>query len=193
MFSNKNISLKFFSIVKKLLMENVKYFYVVAIISLIFWSCAPLKSGGGKSGDKGKAYNEDLSVYRPRYESPKSEDMELGELNATKQKVTPAYDVTSKINTLLDSAAYRNRENKTYSGFTIQIYSGNSREAAVQAKENVYKLMPNSSPEISYIQPNYRVKIGKFIERLEAQRYYMEIRQDFPNATIIPEKISMER
>lgn len=176
---------------KKLIMRSIYLVKVVILASIIFWSCAPAKSG--RTSDKGKIYQEDLSVHRPKYELIKPLEGDNLKDEANKANVKPLNDVTLKANALMDSIAARNKENKYFSGYTVQVYAGNSRDAAVQAKERIYRSLPNSEPEISYIQPNYRVKVGKFIERLEAQRFFMEIKSDFPNAIIIPEKISIEK
>jgi hypothetical protein len=190
MSDNKFSHIKLIFVSKKQFMESLKYLYLGGFAAFLFWSCAPASTT--KSSDKGRNYHEDLSVHRPDFEVKGSENLSESTYEKPKQNVIPKNDVTAKINAIMDSVAVKNKENKYFNGYTIQIYAGNSREAAVQAKESVYRLLPNSSPKISYIQPNYRVKIGQFIERIEAQRYYLDIKQGFPNAIIIPERIEIE-
>jgi len=76
---------------------------------------------------------------------------------------------------------------KTY--YTIQIYSepGNSggfpgsREVKAKFEEEFY----GWSSEISFEIPNYKVRVGKFATRLEADKNLMEIKKKYPNAFII--------
>ena len=57
----------------------------------------------------------------------------------------------------------------------------------MQAK--LMELFVDLDAKVSYRQPNFRVKGGKFISRLEANRVYNEVKKDFPRALLIPERL----
>ena len=42
-----------------------------------------------------------------------------------------------------------------------------------------------------FTQPNYRVKIGQYIDRFQVSEEYQKFKKLFPNAIIIPEKIKI--
>jgi hypothetical protein len=154
-------------------------------------SCA---TGSRVSKGKSATFKDDVSRYRPAF------DFEAGDVTGNDVKAdlkrpaaTPVNDVTYKLNNLLDSMQIRTSEQRLIQGYTVQVYSGNSREAANEAKSLVYKIFPESRPETTYVQPNYKVKVGKYLNRVEAQKIYARLKNDFPGAMVIPEKISLSR
>lgn len=76
------------------------------------------------------------------------------------------------------------KENKLNEGFTIQLYNGDITNANKVIKE--YKeLFSDWGAIIEYQTPNYRVWIGNFATRLEADRVLLKIQKDFPNAFVL--------
>ncbi len=68
----------------------------------------------------------------------------------------------------------------------------NLGEAANEAKSMVYKMLPDSFPQLTYQQPNFKVKVGKFYTRFDAQKTFTEIKREFPRAIVIPERIVID-
>ncbi|CAN5459875.1 hypothetical protein BH23BAC1_BH23BAC1_02610 [soil metagenome] len=170
----------------------IKYFYLVLICLMPFlMSCA---KRGVASKSKPATFKEDISQYRPVFELNEGETaMEEEPFEVGRPAATPVNDITFRLNNLLDSMQVRNSEQRLIQGYTVQVYSGNSREAANEAKSLVYKLFPESRPETTYVQPNYKVKVGKYLNRVEAQKLFAKLKSDFPGALVIPEKISLSR
>ena len=166
----------------------------------LYFSCAgPGQSPqrGGKGGYE-ISYSEDLSSLR------RGEEYKLAEPETTPQRtvgelpprsgagaVTANQDVTHSLESLLAESAERNKEIKSLPGFTIQVYLGTSREAANKAQRQVYMALPEARPGIKFVQPNYRVFVGQFMERMEAQKTYSSLKKEFPNALIIPDRIQI--
>lgn len=167
-------------------MRIVSYFFLYLFIS----GLAGCSSSSSVSKSTKKDYSEDLSSYRVDYNGTEKEKKAMSPENAS--AVKPTHHITSKLDNTLEQIAYNNKEYNTTSGYTILVYSGSSREAAANAKDMVYKILPDSRPQIQYIQPYYKVKVGKFLERLEAQKSYSDLREEFPDAMIIPEKIEIQ-
>lgn len=169
----------------------IKLKYLVLLFSAsVFIACSP-KTTGTKS--KPGTHNEDLSKYRPPSASENVEIVEVEPLIETKPStLVPVNDITYQLNNVLDSMEIKAGD-RTVQGYTIQVYSGNNREAANEAKAMVYKIFPESRPETTYIQPNYKVKVGKFANRMEAQKLYAKLKNDFPGAMVLPEKITLSR
>ena len=134
----------------------------------------------------GTDYNEDLSVHRPKIEQETTPEVEVVE---TSLEVTPVNHQNTVVDSKLQEITSFNRTSNSAQGFTIQVYSGTSREQASQAKAQVYKILPESRPQTRYEQPIYRVRVGQFIDRLEAQNTYAKLLSEFPQAIVIPTRI----
>lgn len=76
------------------------------------------------------------------------------------------------------------KANKLTDGFTIQLYYGDLNKANSVIKEyrNKHSKWPAS---IEYETPNYKVWVGNYHNRLEADRALMEVQQNFPSAFIL--------
>ena len=63
-------------------------------------------------------------------------------------------------------------------GFCIQIYNGQSREEAQRMKYRFMKLFPEiTSVTYKRVNPNWKVTVGKFRTKLEAQKLQKTIKQ----------------
>ncbi len=60
-----------------------------------------------------------------------------------------------------------------FKGYTIQVYMGSSRKAALQAQEKAILFQSMYVPELHYRQPNYMVRLGFFSNKLEAYTVYV--------------------
>lgn len=135
-------------------------------------------------------YQEDLAPLRPA----------LTEITRTSEPGDPviakAIDPTISLKSELDSVSRiivaMNLDQKYVDGYTIQIYSGSEREAAMQARDLALLVNPELKPEVSYHQPSYKVKAGQYTDRLEAHRIFSELKKEFPQAILIPERIVVQ-
>ena len=69
--------------------------------------------------------------------------------------------------------------------------SGTSSEEAKISKGKVYSILSDEKPVLKYEEPSFKVKVGKFYSRLEAQKTFAQLKRKFPNAIIIPERIQL--
>ena len=86
-----------------------------------------------------------------------------------------------------------NDENKGISGYRLQIFfdSGNySGDRATEAKNDFEKKYRDIPAYITWKAPNYRVRVGDFRTRLDAEKYLKRIGRDYPNAWVIKDKIN---
>ena len=137
------------------------------------------------------SYTEDLTVFRP----PVIRN-ELVEVVEEKPVVeipeVPEYDITFKLDSLLDSIAVYNQKQKFIQGYTIQVYTGSSRKVANEVRSEVFNILRGTFPKVTYDLPNYKVKVGKFYHRLEAQRDFATIKERFRNAILVPQQFTIE-
>lgn len=105
----------------------------------------------------------------------------------------------SQVDTLLKAyrnlrmKAMENPDNKAIPGYRIQIYfdsGSNSSDRAKAVKEAFSVLYPEVPAYISWKAPNYRVRVGDFRTRLEAEKAMQLIMIDYPNAWVIRDEIN---
>jgi hypothetical protein len=107
------------------------------------------------------------------------------------QYVDPKYAVNKKLDSVLDSIDRYNTSREFINGFTIQIYAGLKREDALNAKKNLTSSLPELNSEVEYSQPSFRVKVGKYFTRIDAQADYVAVKKYFPTAIVIPDKVAI--
>jgi len=167
------------------------FIYFIVVVWLA--SCASPKNTT-VSSSQGAAYSEDLSIWRPKAETPANNNNTTTNVPDNPKQthyVEPKYAVNKKLDTVLDSIDQFNRSKQFIDGFTIQIYAGLKREDALNAKKNLASSLPDLQSEVVYAQPNFRVKVGKYYTRLDAQRDYVAVKKYFPTAIVIPDKVAI--
>jgi len=79
---------------------------------------------------------------------------------------------------------------ETLNGFRVQIFFGSSRQAAYGAQDKFKQEYPDVPTYISYIEPNFKVQVGDFRTRLEAEKMQKDVSSMFTSLFIIPGKIN---
>lgn len=132
-------------------------------------------------------YDEDISVHRPQLDSVKTVTQEV-----YKEEFIPlSGHIKAELDSIVNISIAQNKESKLVEGFVIQVYNGNSRERANQVWRQMDSNFPDLAAKISYHQPNFRVKAGRFTDRLEAHRIFRQVKEEFPKALLVPERLSM--
>ncbi|MDT7829465.1 SPOR domain-containing protein [Pricia sp. S334] len=100
-----------------------------------------------------------------------------GEVNiAQDQKIS---DLLAIYKTANESAAY----------YRIQVGFG-SHDRAQEIKSKVEIDFPNLSSHIDFDSPTYRVRVGRFRDKLDAERKFREVRKKYPDAMLLQPKKS---
>lgn len=172
-------------------MKSTQSFVVLLLISLLWMSACSTKPA---TTSQVTSYDEDLSYLRPTSEDLQieTEDMSDTGIATNTPDIEPQYDIKNELDSVLSTIRASRSEIEFLNGFTVQVYSGNNREQANEIKTQVYETFEEYDPEISYIQPNFKVKIGRFFDRLEANKVYTRVKAEFPKAIVIPERIYFE-
>lgn len=71
--------------------------------------------------------------------------------------------------------------------YKIQIYSGN-RQDAEKAKSKIRLKMPELLTTLEFETPNYKVWVGNYRSRLEADRSLVKVQKEFQNAFVFKPK-----
>ncbi|MDT0648398.1 SPOR domain-containing protein [Zunongwangia sp. F260] len=87
-----------------------------------------------------------------------------------------------KISKLLELKTEMSEGNKIGDRYKIQLFYGDNKEASEVFKD--YESKYTYPAMIDYETPNYKVYVGNFRNRLEADRALREIKENFPGAFI---------
>lgn len=107
--------------------------------------------------------------------------------NTIAQQATVTVNENAKIPQLLELKKSLEKSNKLSDGFTIQLYYGelNRANAVIRKYRGIYGAWPAS---IEYETPNYKVWVGNYSSRLDADRALIEIQRNFGSAFILKRK-----
>ncbi|GAB3552974.1 SPOR domain-containing protein [Spirosoma fluminis] len=184
---------------------------VILVASLLVGCATSRPAATSRSSVDYNSYNEDLASVRPVYGTTKpatsstparpSTPVPSAPATVTPRKTEPrkttgpveALHVNRRLDLVLDTIATKNRSIRYAPGFRIQIYVGNQRQEADAAKLLIYQNYPELSPYLSYNQPTYKLKVGDFMRRMDAERYYASIRRLITSAQLQPDKVDVRR
>jgi hypothetical protein len=190
-------------------MKSVLYSLFALFFTSMLASCASrtLPTSGNYNN-----YNEDLSAARPSYNTvglapastiPRPVPATTTPTPANTEKPTritqPAGQTTEplhinkRLDLVLETMANNNRSIRYAPGYRIQVYVGNERQQAEATKLLIYQNFPELNPYLVYKQPTYRLKVGDFMRRMDAERYYSQIRQWIASAVLQPDKVEIRR
>lgn len=74
-------------------------------------------------------------------------------------------------------------------GFRVQIYSGSNRNDAYAVQSRFKSQYSDMESYINYDEPNYRVKVGDFRSRSEANSFMRILRSQYSNVFVFQEDI----
>jgi|TARA_B100002049_G_scaffold153633_1_gene114556 hypothetical protein len=103
-------------------------------------------------------------------------------LNLTAQEGQVNISQNDKITKLLELKAEMSKDNEIGDRYKIQLFYGNNGEANEVIKD--YRSKFEYPSLIAYEAPNYKVWVGNFRNRLEADRALLKIKESFPSAFI---------
>ncbi len=76
-------------------------------------------------------------------------------------------------------------------GFRVQIYNGNDRKKASQAKLDFMRQFPGIRSYLVYNNPQFRVRVGDFTSRKGASDLYSKLSGTFNPCMIVPDLINI--
>ena len=100
--------------------------------------------------------------------------------------VRQSQEIRSALNKQVSSHAARD-----YNGFRIRLYFASTRTAREESA-SIIRRFNNMYPHVqayrTYVSPNFKVTVGNFRTRLDAEAFLRRIKGDFPDAFIVRER-----
>lgn len=183
--------------------KTIKYRFLLLSFSCIYLislsSCGTSKPSTSSTAS---VYNEDLGAFRIALATYKAPIKETTKVENTQTNTTTSSNPTSStlptsdltaVDALLSRLAEKNAEFKSLPGYRIQLYTGADSDKANAVKNKASYILSKHGlrAESVYEQPLFKIKAGYFISQLEAQRQLVAIKDDFPEAILVPDKISL--
>lgn len=94
-----------------------------------------------------------------------------------------------KIETVMELKKEHQKLNPKIDGYRIQLYNGLEAES-YQVKSKFLTLYPDMKVEIIYKAPEWKVQVGNFRTRLEADKSLQNIKLQFPGSLTVRAKIN---
>jgi SPOR domain len=161
----------------------IRYPVYSILIVLLNFSCAVQKSTTA-------TYEEDLSPNRPKFQlASDTSKRAITPDPVQTASVKPVHNVNDKVDPVLDSIDRFNLTKRYVDGFTIQVYSGQKREDAMNTKQKIMEDTPELIASLQYVQPKFRVTVGHYFTKLEGQQDLTHLKRYFTAAILVPEKI----
>lgn len=82
-------------------------------------------------------------------------------------------------------------KNNTQKGFRLQLGTASTRNEAQLLKSKIANDFPHFSTYVVYKQPTFRVRLGDFKNRWEANKAFIEVKNVYPSAFIVPDDIEI--
>jgi hypothetical protein len=76
-------------------------------------------------------------------------------------------------------------------GYRVQIYNGNDRKKASQAKLEFMRAYPSVRSYLTYNNPQFRVRVGDFLTRKEATEFYNKVSSTFNPSMVVPDVVNV--
>ncbi len=93
------------------------------------------------------------------------------------------------ISRLMNSYISQSRSSEYVQGWRIQLITTNDRRKMEAARSKCASLYPDLEAEWKHVSPYYQVQIGAYRTKLELQSFLLELKEDFPNAIPVMDKI----
>lgn len=174
-------------------MMNFKNWILLLPMTYIAIGCVTSKPTRSTTVDTYSNYDEDLSGVRPRYKEVAPVETAPKKNEVKRVLSDQPLHVNRRLDAVVDTIAARNRNIRFASGYRIQIYVGSTRKDADDAKLYTYQTFPELNPYLMYSQPTYRVRIGDFMNRIDAERYLEQVRTRYASAVVLAEKIDLKK
>lgn len=117
--------------------------------------------------------------------------------NASAQKDTSRVEVVKdyRVDILLKKQAqinkvtgYKNSRGE-YKGFRIMVMNTNDRELAYRTRANILRYFPDYNVYMAYQTPYFKIKMGDFLKRADADRLRKELSVFFKQGTFVIQDI----
>ena len=96
----------------------------------------------------------------------------------------PRLDVLIKKQAQINEVTTRDAR-RNIAGYRLQVINTSDRNAAISAKTKIYQLYPELKAYLLYQAPYFRLRVGNFKDKEEAEEYRKSLSKEFPNSVFL--------
>jgi hypothetical protein len=112
-------------------------------------------------------------------------------LEAQTEDGTVRIESSAHIDQMLAQKKSYNKSLEKFQGFKIQIYYGSEKEC-YEVKEEFKSLYPEIATSIIFSTPQWKLQIGNYRTRLEADHSMVSIKKEYPSAIVLATEIDIK-
>lgn len=98
---------------------------------------------------------------------------------------------SASVNELVAQKKAYNKDRNSYQGYKIQIYYGSEKEC-YEIKDEFTALFPEIPTSIIFSTPQWKLQVGEYRTRLEADKSIQSIKKEYPSAIVLATDIELE-
>lgn len=114
-------------------------------------------------------------------------------INTFAQKAKLTVNNDAYLDTAIQKNIDKNKIANVIDGYRIQLFSGSERNNANALKTKFLKLYPETPAYLIYQQPYFKLRVGDYRTKIEAQQIFYKLQDDFGQVIIIPDKINLPK
>jgi len=161
--------------------------FLIAGLVLVMVGCKTTRRASSNSSAYAN-YQENLNTSLPVYPDFESQLANTASANPTGS----VQAVDQQLASIDQQLIQKNKSEPYFNGYSVLIYSGVNRDQAFKTQSELSENFPDLTPEMQYQAPRYLVKVGKFVYKFEAQKYFAEVKEQFPSARIIHDRFQRQ-
>lgn len=104
---------------------------------------------------------------------------------------TVRVETSAHIDEMLAQKKEYNKSIDSYDGYKIQIYYGTEKKC-YEVKEEFDLLFPDTETVIIFSTPQWKLQVGNYKTRLEADHAIVNIKKEYPAAIVLATKIELK-
>jgi len=112
-------------------------------------------------------------------------------IEAQTEDGTVRIESSAHIDQMLAQKKNYNKSLDKFQGFKIQIYYGSEKEC-YEVKEEFKSLYPDIATSIIFSTPQWKLQIGNYRTRLEADHSMVGIKKEYPSAIVLATEIDIK-
>ena len=104
----------------------------------------------------------------------------------------PGIDTILQRHVQMNEALLLNTDNYAIDGYRIQIFEESGNKSSTRAREVMSEFSskyPDMPTYLTWQAPNFKVRVGDFRTRMEAEGFLKKIKRNYPIAWVIRDKI----
>ena len=98
---------------------------------------------------------------------------------------------SARVNELVAQKMEYNKTVDSYPGYKIQIYYGSEKEC-YEIKDEFRAMYPDIPASIVFSTPQWKLQVGNYRTRLEADKSILGIKKEYPSAIVLAAEIELE-